>query len=182
MIQDADIEKVLFTKEELDQRVKEIAEQITKEYHGKEIVIVGILKGSYVFMSKLLEYIDLYCKIDFVICSSYEGTHSTGLIKVDSDLKIDISGKDVILVEDIVDTGLTVSAIHDVAIKKGAKSVKIASLLYKSCNNKFRIAPDWYAFEIGNEFVVGFGLDYNQLYRNLPYIGVLKPEIYNKAN
>lgn len=180
MLLDKDIEKVFYSQEQIENKIKEIAEQINNEYKGKEIILVGILKGSFAFMSKLIEYIDLYCNIDFIVCSSYVGTQSTGLIHIDSDMKIDANGKDVILVEDIIDTGLTVKAIKDVVCKRGAKSVKIASLLYKPCNNKYNVIPDWYAFEIGNEFVVGFGLDYNQLYRNLPYIGILKPEIYRK--
>lgn len=180
MLLDKDIEKVLFSEEEIDKKIKEIAEQINKKYQGRQVILVGILKGSFAFMSKLIEYIDLYCSIDFIVCSSYVGTKSTGLIHIDSDMKVNAEGKDVILIEDIVDTGLTVSAIKDVVTKRGASSVKIASLLHKPCNNKYHVVPDWYAFEIGNEFVVGFGLDYNQLYRNLPYIGVLKPEIYSK--
>lgn len=180
MLLDKDVARVLYSEEQLDKRIKELADQINKEYHGKEIVVVGILKGSMPFMAKLLSYIDLYCKIDFIVCSSYDGTTSSGLIHIKSDISVSVAGKDVILVEDIIDTGLTVKAIKELFEDRHATSVKVAALLYKPCNNKYGVVPELYCYEMGNEFVVGFGLDYNQLYRNLPYIGVLKPEIYSK--
>ena len=174
------IDQVLIDEESLNKRIKQLAGQINEYYLDKnELVLVGILKGSIMFMAELAKNIKLDCTLEFMDVSSYEnGTQSSGNVKIIKDLDTDITGKEVLLVEDIIDTGRTLDALKESLIKRGANSVKIITLLDKPERREIEIKPDRSGLKIPNEFVVGYGLDYMQMYRNLPFIGVLKREVY----
>lgn len=176
-----DIKKILVTEKELSQLTKKLGEQITRDYAGKKLLIVGVLKGSIYFLTDLSRHIDLPCHIDFIQASSYgAGTESSGTIKITKDIDADLTGFDVLLVEDILDTGRTLKHIHDMLSKRNPNSIAVVTLLDKPARREVDIKADYTGVDIPNEFAVGYGLDYNQYYRNLPYIGVLKEEIYNK--
>lgn len=177
---DEDMKKILFTSEQITERCKELGEEITKDYQNKNPLIVGVLKGAMPFMQELVKNIDLYCSLDYIICSSYQGTKSTGLVNIVKDVTQPLEGKDIIIVEDIVDSGLTLKVVKSMFLERGARSVKIATLLDKKEGRMYELVPDYIAFDVANEFVVGFGLDYNEFYRNVPYVGVLKEEVYSK--
>ena len=174
------IDQVLIDEESLNKRIKKLANQLNEYYEDKnELVLVGILKGSIMFMAQLAKSIKIDCTLEFMDVSSYDdGTESSGNVKIIKDLDTDISGKEVLIVEDIIDTGRTLDALRHSLIKRGANSVKIITLLDKPERRVIEIKPDWTGFKIPNEFVVGYGLDYQQKYRNLPFIGVLKREVY----
>lgn len=173
-----DIERVLLSKEEIENKVSEIGAQITADYEGKYPVFVGILKGCFVFMADLLRHVDVTCTMDFMAVSSYSGTKTTGAVKINKDLQHDIKGRHVILVEDILDSGITLNYIKNYLSVREPASIKIATLLDKPARRQADIKADYACFEVPDAFVVGYGLDYNEKYRNLPYIGILKPEIY----
>lgn len=173
-----DIERVLLSKEEIENKVTEIGAQITADYEGKYPVFVGILKGCFVFMADLLRHVDVTCTMDFMAVSSYSGTKTTGAVKINKDLQHDIKGRHVILVEDILDSGITLNYIKNYLSVREPASIKIATLLDKPARRQADIKADYACFEVPDAFVVGYGLDYNEKYRNLPYIGILKPEIY----
>lgn len=174
-----DIKKVSVSVEELAQMNKRLGEQISKDYEGKCPMLVGLLKGCLPFMSDLFKNITIPCTIDYFKVSSYKGTQSTGVINVKGECP-DVDEKDIIIVDDILDTGRTLKAVKEVLIAHGAKSVKVCVLLDKPEGRKVGIEADYVGGNVPNEFVVGYGLDYNDLYRNLPYVGVLKDEIYTK--
>lgn len=174
-----DIEKILVTEEELARVTKKLGEQITRDYSGKKLLIVGVLKGSIYFLTDLSRHIDLPCHIDFVQASSYgSGTVSSGEIEIIKDISEDLSGFDVLLVEDILDTGRTLKHIHDMLSKRNPESIAVVTLLDKPSRREVDIYADYIGIDVPNAFVVGYGLDYDQYYRNLPYIGILKEEIY----
>ena len=175
-----DIQKVLISEDQIEERCEELAKEIENDYNAKgEIpIIVGLLKGSVPFMAELIKRFTFACEIDFMSVSSYEGTTSTGDVRIDKDTDISVKGRSVLVVEDIVDTGRTLKAVRELLYYRGATDVKIVSLLNKPDRRVVDIEADYVGFTIPNEFVVGYGLDYNQVYRNLPYIGVLKEEIY----
>lgn len=175
-----DIAKVLVTREEIQVACERLGKQITEEYAGKEILVVGILRGAAIFMTDIIREIDLPMIIDFMDVSSYyDSTESSGEVKIIKDLDTNVRDKHVLVVEDIIDTGRTLRHLVDLFKHRQAASVKIATLLDKPERRIVKdIFPDYVGIEIPNEFVVGYGLDYEQHYRNLPYIGVLKPEIY----
>lgn len=174
-----DIEKILVTEEELARVTKKLGEQITRDYTGKKLLIVGVLKGSIYFLTDLSRHIDLPCHIDFVQASSYgSGTVSSGEIEIIKDISEDLSGFDVLLVEDILDTGRTLKHIHDMLSKRNPESIAVVTLLDKPSRREVDIYADYIGIDVPNAFVVGYGLDYDQYYRNLPYIGILKEEIY----
>lgn len=176
-----DIKKILVTEEELAKLTKKLGEQITRDYAGKKLLIVGVLKGSIYFLTDLSRHIDLPCHIDFIQASSYgAGTESSGTIRIIKDIDADLTGFDVLLVEDILDTGRTLKHIHDMLSTRNPNSIAVVTLLDKPARREVDIKADYTGVDIPNEFAVGYGLDYNQYYRNLPYIGVLKEEIYNK--
>ena len=177
-----DLERILVTKEEISRKVRELGEQITRDYAGKEPVMVCILKGASVFFADLIREIDLPLTADFMAISSYgSATKTSGVVRVLKDLDHDILNKDVILVEDIVDTGVTLSYLRSMLIHRGASSIRIAALLDKTARRKVPdLKVDYVCFDIPDAFVVGYGLDYAQVYRNLPDIGVLSPDIYEK--
>lgn len=175
-----DLEKVLISEEQISQAVKRIAEQIDKDYEGKEILFVGLLKGSVAFMADLMKQIKSTCKIDFMAVSSYgAGTVSTGRVNIVKDLSQPIDNMDVVIVEDIIDSGNTLSFIKAYFAAKNARSVRICTLLNKPSRREVDIKVDYIGFDIPDEFVVGYGLDYAEHYRNIPYIGVLKRSIYS---
>ena len=175
-----DLQKILITEEEIKDAAKKLAEQIQRDYEGEdEIVFVGLLKGSVQFMADLLKNIDMMCTIDFMCVSSYgKNTKSTGRVNIIKDLSEPIDDKNVVIVEDIIDSGNTLSFIKKYFTAKNAKSVRICTLLNKPSRREVEIDVDYIGFDVPDEFVVGYGLDYQEYYRNLPYIGVLKPEIY----
>ncbi len=174
-----DIAKILLTEEDIQKKVKEIGAQITKDYEGKNLMLVSVLKGSVAFMADLMRAIDLPLKIDFMSVSSYgSGTVSSGVVKIIKDLDIDLHGVDLLIVEDILDSGKTLHYITKMLADRGTASIRIACLLDKPDRRVVPLSSDYTCFDIPDEFVVGYGLDYDQQYRNLPYIGVLKPEVY----
>ncbi len=175
-----DVLKVLISEEELQAKVEELGRRITEDYKGKQPIFVGVLKGCFVFMADLLRSVDLLCDMDFMAVSSYgNGTGTTGAVKINKDLSRDIEGKDVIIVEDILDSGVTLSYLKNYLECRNPASVRIVTLLDKPARRRADIKADYFGFDVPDEFVVGYGLDYAELYRNLPYIGVLKPEVYS---
>ena len=172
------VEKVLISEEEIVKRCKELGAQISKDYAGKNPMIIGLLKGSVPFMAELIKNIDIDCTIDFMAVSSYSGLESMGDVKIVKDLDTSIKDVNVLVVEDIVDTGKTLEKVKQLLYSKGANAVKVVSLLDKPDRRIVQIEAEYVGFVIPNEFVVGFGLDFNQKYRNLPYVGVLKEECY----
>lgn len=175
-----DILKVLVSEEELEAKVTELGERITADFEGKDVFFLGVLKGSFVFMSDLLKHVDLHCEMDFMAVSSYgSGTSTTGAVKITKDLGRDIQGKHLIIVEDILDSGVTLSYLKGYLANRQPASISIVTLLDKPARRKADIKADYFGFTVPDEFVVGYGLDYAEVYRNLPYIGVLKPEIYS---
>ena len=176
-----DIKEVLFTESVIRLKVKELAHQIDKDYSGKTPVIIAILKGSIVFLCDLIRELKIPHVIDFMSLSSYEGaTESTGVVRLNMDLHESIVNKDVLIVEDIVDTGLTLSYLKENLLTRGPESLKICVLLDKKVCRKKKVKVDYTGFEMPDKFCVGYGLDYKQLYRNLPFIGVLKPDVYRR--
>ncbi len=174
-----DIERVFFSSDQISARVRELGEQITRDYDGKNPLFVGILKGSFVFMADLMRYVDTYCDIDFMAVSSYgAGTTTTGAVKINKDLTYNVEGRDVLLVEDILDSGVTLSYLKKYIEVRKPASIGICTLLDKPARRRADITPNYVGFECPDSFIVGYGLDYDERYRNLPYIGVLKPEIY----
>lgn len=173
-----DIKEVLYSEEQIIERCKEIGAQISKDYENKQPIFIALLKGSVPFMAELMKHIDIDAEMEFMSVSSYSGTNSTGEVKINKDLDCSIKDCDVIIVEDIVDTGRTLKTVKEMLQNKGASSVKIVSLLDKKERRVVEIKADYVGFDVPDYFVVGFGLDFNQKYRNLPYIGVLKEECY----
>ncbi len=170
--------KVLISEEEIQKRVKELGEQITKDYEDKKLLLVGILNGCVYFMTDLSREIDKLLQIDFMVVSSYgNSTKTSGIVKIIKDLNKSIEGYDVLIVEDIIDSGLTLSYIKDVLSARGPKSVKIATLIDKPEGRKIDIEADYVGFTVPNEFIIGYGLDYAEKYRNLKDILVIKPEL-----
>ena len=176
---DKDILEVFYSEEQIKARVAELGEAITKDYRGKAPVLVSVLRGSYIFMADLTRAIDLPCTVDFMSVSSYgAGTTSSGQVRIIKDLSEPIEGKDLIIVEDILDSGNTLFYLRDVLATRKPASMSICTLLDKPERRVKPITADYSGFEVPDAFVVGYGLDYAEKYRNLPYIGVLKPEIY----
>ena len=174
-----DIQEILFTEEQLKKRVEELARQIENDYAEKEVMFIGILRGSFVFLADLCRAVDLPCTLDFMSVSSYgTGTTSSGQIQIIKDLSEDITGRHVIVVEDILDSGNTLSYLFQLLKARNPASLKLVTLLDKPSRRTKPIQADYVGFTVPDEFVVGYGLDYDELYRNLPYIGVLKPCVY----
>lgn len=175
-----DILKVLISEDEIKEIIKRLGKQITKDYMGKDLVVIGLLKGCNPFMADLIRQIDLKLDVDYLAVSSYAGTSSTGDVKIRLDLNQSVLGRDVLIAEDIVDTGATITTIKKLLLHRGAKSVKIVTLLDKPAGRLMECYPEYIGTEVPNEFVVGYGLDFNEKYRNLPFVGVLKPAAYEK--
>ncbi|HBN13136.1 MAG TPA: hypoxanthine phosphoribosyltransferase [Clostridiales bacterium] len=176
-----DCERIMLTEEQLRTRVKEIAQEVDERYQGKRPLVVGILKGSIIFYSDFIRHLTCPVELDFMAVSSYgSGSVSSGKLKIKKDLDRDVKGRDVIVVEDIIDSGFTLANLKALLLERGAASVIIVTLLNKVERREYDIAPDYNCFDIENEFVIGYGLDYNEMYRSLPYIGILKRSVYEK--
>ena len=174
-----DIEKILIGEDEIKARVAEAGAKISRDFAGKDPIFVGVLKGCFIFMADLMRYVNIQCSMDFMAVSSYgDGTTTTGAVKINKDLSRDIAGQDVIIVEDILDSGVTLSYLKNYLAGRKPASISIVTLLDKPSRRRADIKADYSGFEVEDAFVVGYGLDYAEKYRNLPYIGILKPEIY----
>ena len=178
-----DIKKVLIDESELKSIVKRLGAEITADYKDKNVLLIGILKGSVIFMADLMREIDVPCNIDFMAVSSYgNGTESSGRVKINKDLDNDIQGKDIIIIEDILDSGKTLYYIRDILSARKPSSIKICTLFDKPERREADINADYVGSLVPNEFIVGYGLDYSEYYRNLPFIGVLKESVYENNN
>ena len=178
-----DIKEVLLTQNDLKSKISQIGKIISKDYEGKELVLIGVLKGSVMFMSDLMKEIEIPCSMDFMAVSSYgSSTKSSGVVRILKDLDFQIEGKDVLIVEDIIDTGVTLKYLVEYLKARKPNSLEICCLLNKQERRKVDISAKYLGFEVPDFFLVGYGLDYAERYRNLPFIGILKEEIYNKSN
>jgi len=178
-----DIEKILLSQEQIETRVKELGAQISQDYVGKNPLLISVLKGSIIFLSDLLRHMTIPCTFDLMTVSSYgKKTKSSGSVKLVMDLKQDVAGQHIIIIEDIFDTGKTIYYILEHIKLRNPASAKTCVLLNKQCPHEMNIQLDYIGFDIPNEFVVGYGLDFGELYRNLPYVCVLKPQIYQKQS
>ncbi len=174
------VKEILISTDEIHERIKELGHQITKDYEGKNLMLVGILKGAVIFMSELAQNIDLPITMDFMAVSSYgRSSQSSGVVRIIKDLDSHIEGKDILIIEDIIDTGLTLNYLTENLKKRGPKSVKICTLLDKPERREVEVPVDYVGFEVPDEFIVGYGLDYAEKYRNLPYVSALKEEVYS---
>ena len=174
-----DMETILFDQAQLEAKVAQLGEQISRDYEGKDLLLVGVLKGSVVFMADLMRRITVPAAIDFMAVSSYgSGVKTSGVVRILKDLDRSIEGKDLLIVEDILDSGMTLHYLRDLLRDRGCASVRIVTLLDKPERRKVDIHPDYVGFQIPDAFVVGYGLDYAEKYRNLPYVGILKPSVY----
>lgn len=179
--QHPDIEKVLFTQEDIDGIVSRLGEQITRDYAGKDLVLIAVLRGAVVFMGDLMRKIELPTNIDFMAVSSYvDGVKSSGIVLIIKDLDIDIRGRDVLIVEDILDSGLTLKYLMKNLKSRKPASLEVAAFLWKDVEDRTSaVTPKYVGTHCPDAFVVGYGLDYAERYRNLPYLGILKPEVYS---
>lgn len=175
-----DILEILISEEQLKARIQELGEELTAEYAGKDPIVIGVLKGVVIFYADMIRQIKTHCQMDFMWVSSYEGTDSTGNMIVRKDISSDIKGRHVLILEDIFDTGNSLQFVRDHLLEKEPASLKVCTLLDKPSRRKpgITVKADYVGFEVPNAFVVGYGLDFNEHYRNLPYVGVLKPEAY----
>ncbi len=175
-----DIGEVLYTEEEIRGKVKELGQTLTEEYKDKNPLVIGILKGALPFMADLIRGMDMYLETDYMVVSSYgNATETSGEVKIIKDLNVPVVGRDILIVEDIIDTGLTLNYLVDLLRHRKAKSLKLVTLLDKPSGRRVSLEVDYTGFTIPDAFVVGYGLDYIEKYRNLPYIGVLKKEVYS---
>ena len=172
------IAKVLVSEEEIKEICKRLGEQISRDYAGKKLFLVSVLKGAVVFMADLMRHITCDCEIDFMAVSSYSGAKTTGVVKFKKDLDINPEGCDILIVEDVLDSGITLSYLKGVLEQRNAASIKVCAFLDKPANRQADITAEYVGISIPDEFVVGYGLDYNEKYRNLPFVGVLSPEVY----
>lgn len=176
-----EIQEILISKEQLQGKVKELAAQVSHDYAEKDLMIVSVLKGGVVFTTDLIKEITVPLSIDFMAISSYGASTSTsGVVRILKDLETNIEGKDILIVEDIIDSGLTLKYLKELLISRGPKSVRICTILNKPARRKVEVEVEYKGFDIPDEFVVGYGLDYAEKYRNLPFVAILKPEVYSK--
>lgn len=174
-----DIERIIFTEDALRERVHELGKSISADYAGKKLLVVGVLKGAFVFMADLIRQITIPCQIDFITASSYrDGSESSGSVEIVNDVRLDVAGCSVLLAEDILDTGRTLNSLKQLMLSRGAADVRVAALLDKPSRRVADIMADYKGFEVGDEFIVGYGLDYAERYRNIPYVAALKPSVY----
>lgn len=175
-----DVLRVLLSEDEIREKVRELGGKITADYKNSNLMLVTVLKGAVVFLADLMRQIDVPAEIDFMVVSSYgSGVKSSGVVKIVKDLDVPLAGKDILIVEDILDSGLTLSYIKELLESRGPRSIRIATLLDKPSRRKVDLQADYIGFSVPDEFVIGYGLDYDEKYRNLPYIGILKPEVYS---
>ena len=173
------IEELLFSSETIRERVAEVAAQIGRDYRDKNPLVVGVLKGAFVFLADLVRQIDIPLELDFIATSSYgQSTKSSGVVRILKDLELSAEQRDILIVEDIVDSGLTLSYLRDYLLRRGARSVKICAAFDKPGSRTIPIRPDYFGFTVPDRFVVGYGLDYAEQYRHLPYVGVLRRSVY----
>ena len=173
-----DVLRVLLSEDEIREKVRELGGKITADYKNSNLMLVTVLKGAVVFLADLMRQIDVPAEIDFMVVSSYgSGVKSSGVVKIVKDLDVPLAGKDILIVEDILDSGLTLSYIKELLESRGPRSIRIATLLDKPSRRKVDLQADYIGFSVPDEFVIGYGLDYDEKYRNLPYIGILKPEV-----
>jgi len=173
-----DLKKILVDEKSIDIICSKLAKKINQDYKSKKPLIIGVLKGCVPFMSDLLKKIDLNCELDYIVCSSYVGVNSSGFVELKKDVHISVKDRDVILIEDIVDTGRTLQMLEELFKTREVKSFEVVVLFDKKAARIANFQPKYVGMEIENEFIVGYGLDYNENYRNLPYVGVLKENIY----
>ncbi|GGA50891.1 hypoxanthine phosphoribosyltransferase [Paenibacillus physcomitrellae] len=174
-----DIQEVLITRKEIEDKVAELGDILSKEYEGRNPLVICVLKGAFIFMADLVKEITVPIELDFMAVSSYgASTKSSGVVKIIKDLDTSVEGRDVLIVEDIIDSGLTLTYLIDVLRRRGAKSTVVVTLFDKPARRTVDLQADYTGFVLPDEFVVGYGLDYAEKYRNLPFIGVLKPEVY----
>lgn len=177
-----DVKEVLFTEEQIARRIRELGGEIAEDYRGLRPLVVGVLKGAVLFMAELVKRMDIPLEMDFIAISSYgASTKSSGVVRILKDLEQDVAGRHVLIVEDIVDSGLTLSYLRDVLLRRNAASVKVAALFDKPERRVVEIRPDYCGFTVPNAFLVGYGLDYAERYRNLPFVGILKEEVYQES-
>lgn len=174
----ADVESVLVSEEEIKEICERLGKQISEDYKGKKLLLVSVLKGAIVFMADLMRHITCDCEIDFLSVSSYEGAKTTGVVKFKKDMDVNPDGMDILIVEDILDSGVTLSYLKEVLLQRNAASLKICAFLDKPANRRADIKADYVGKVVPDEFVVGYGLDYNEKYRNLPFVGILSPSVY----
>ena len=175
-----DVLRVLLSEDEIREKVRELGGKITADYKNSNLMLVTVLKGAVVFLADLMRQIDVPAEIDFMVVSSYgSGVKSSGVVKIVKDLDVPLAGKDILIVEDILDSGLTLSYIKELLESRGPRSIRIATLLDKPSRRKVDLQADYIGFSVPDEFVIGYGLDYDEKSRNLPYIGILKPEVYS---
>ena len=174
-----DIKEILIPEDEIKEICKRLGAEISRDYEGKKLFLVSVLKGAVVFMADLMRYITCDCEIDFMAVSSYSGTKTTGVVKFKKDLDIDPDGLDILIVEDILDSGVTLAYLKKVLMDRNAKSIKVCAFLDKPANRRADIKADYVGKEVPDEFIIGYGLDYNEKYRNLPFVGVLAPHVYS---
>lgn len=174
-----DVLRTLLSEEEIHAKVREMGKQLSADYQGRNLLLVTVLKGAVVFLADLLREITVPCEIDFMVVSSYgSGIQSSGVVKIVKDLDVPIAGRDILIVEDILDSGLTLAYLKELLESRGPKSIRIATLLDKPARRKVSLAADYKGFSVPDGVIIGYGLDYDEKYRNLPYIGILKPEVY----
>jgi len=175
-----DIQEVFYSEEQIQAKVQELGAQISKDFEGRNPLVICVLKGAFIFMADLVKQVTIPLELDFMAVSSYgQSTKSSGVVKIIKDLDVSVEGRHVLIVEDIIDSGLTLSYLIDVLERRNAQSVSVVTLFNKPARRSVDLQPDYAGFEIPDAFIVGYGLDYAEKYRNLPYIGVLKPEIYS---
>jgi hypoxanthine phosphoribosyltransferase len=176
-----DIQEVLYDAQQISDKVKELGETLSKDFSGRNPLVICVLKGAFIFMADLVKEITVPLELDFMAVSSYgQSTKSSGVVKIIKDLDVSVEGRDVLIVEDIIDSGLTLSYLIDVLERRNAKSVTVVTLFDKPARRTVELEADYKGFTLPDEFVVGYGLDFAEKYRNLPYIGILKPQIYEK--
>ena len=177
----SEIKEVLYSEEEIKEKVKELGERIREDYKGKNLLLLGILKGCVPFMADIMRSIDLDLEYDFMDVSSYQGTRSMGEVRILKDISTNIVDKDILIVEDIIDTGVTLSYLTKLLRSRGAKSVEIVTMLSKPSRRKVDLAVKYNGYEIDDHFVIGYGMDYNERFRGLPYIGILDESVYSNS-
>ncbi|MNQ80805.1 Hypoxanthine-guanine phosphoribosyltransferase [compost metagenome] len=176
----SDIQEVLYSEEQIQGKIKELGELLSADYEGKNPLVICVLKGAFIFMADLVKQIRVPLEIDFMAVSSYgQSTKSSGVVKIIKDLDVSVEGRHIIIVEDIIDSGLTLSYLIDVLERRNAKTISVVALFNKPARRTVELEPDYAGYVLPDEFVVGYGLDYAEKYRNLPFIGILKPEIYS---
>jgi hypoxanthine phosphoribosyltransferase len=177
----SDIQEVLYSEEQIQGKIKELGEKISVDYEGRNPLVICVLKGAFIFMADLVKRITVPLELDFMAVSSYgQSTKSSGVVKIIKDLDVPVEGRNILIVEDIIDSGLTLSYLIDVLERRNALSISVVALFNKPARRTVDLEPDYSGYVLPDEFVVGYGLDYAEKYRNLPFIGILKPEIYTR--